>query len=55
MHGKILLGTGTLSGGSTSFTTSALKVGATNVTAVFRGNGFATPSTSNTIKQVVKK
>jgi uncharacterized repeat protein (TIGR03803 family) len=55
MHGKTLLGTGTLSGGSASFTTSDLKVGATNVTAMFSGNGFATPSISNTVKQVVKK
>jgi uncharacterized repeat protein (TIGR03803 family) len=53
--GKTVLGTGTLSGGSASFTTSALPVGTTTVTAVYGGDGNFDPSTSNKLKQVVKK
>ena len=55
MKGKTVLGTGTLGGGSASFTTSALPVGTTTVTAVYGGDGNFDPSTSNKLKQVVKK
>jgi uncharacterized repeat protein (TIGR03803 family) len=52
---KTVLGTGSLSGGSASFTTSALPVGATKATAVYGGDLYFAGSTSNTVKQVVKK
>lgn len=55
MKGKTVLGTGTLSGGSASFTTSTLKVGSTSVTAVYGGDLKLSSSTSNVVKQVVKK
>jgi hypothetical protein len=55
MKGKTVLGTGTLSGGSAGFTTSALPVGTTTVTAVYGGDGNFDASTSNKVKQVVKK
>lgn len=50
--GATVLGTGTLSGGSASFTTSTLKVGTTTVTAVYGGANFV-GSTSEAVKQVV--
>jgi hypothetical protein len=53
--GKTILGTGTLSGGSVSFTTSTLKNGTTTVTAVYGGDVHLGGSTSNTVKQVVEK
>ncbi|MFZ3342758.1 MAG: choice-of-anchor tandem repeat GloVer-containing protein [Terriglobales bacterium] len=53
MKGKTLLGTGTVSGGSASFTISTLK-GATTVTADFGGDLMLSGS-SGTVKQVVKK
>ena len=44
MESSTLLGTGTLSGGSASFTTLALQVGTTTVTAIFGGDSnFAPP------------
>jgi hypothetical protein len=55
MKGKTVLGTGTLSGASASFTTSALPVGTTTVTAVYGGDGNFDGSTSNPVKQVVEK
>jgi len=55
MNGKTVLGTGTLSSGSASFTTSTLKVGATSVTAVYGGDSNFAGSTSNVVKQVVEK
>jgi hypothetical protein len=55
MKGKTVLGTGTLSGGSATFTTSALKVGTTTVTAVYGGDSSFSGSTSNKVKQVVNK
>jgi uncharacterized repeat protein (TIGR03803 family) len=54
-HGKTVLGTGTLSGGSATFGTSALPVGTTTVKAVYGGDGDFDASTSNTVKQVVKE
>jgi uncharacterized repeat protein (TIGR03803 family) len=55
MKGKTVLGTGTLSGGSASFTISTLKVGTTSVKAVYGGDSNFGGSTSNTVKQVVEK
>jgi hypothetical protein len=55
MKGATMLGTGALSGGSASFTISTLKVGTTAVTVVYGGDSKFIGSTSNTVKQVVKK
>lgn len=55
MMGTTVLGTGTLSGGSASFTTSTLKVGTTAVKAVYGGDSNFNGSTSKVLKQVVKK
>jgi hypothetical protein len=55
MDGSTELGTGTLSGGSASFTTSALAVGTSKITAVYGSDFDFGGSTSNTVKQVVKK
>jgi hypothetical protein len=54
-NGKTVFGTGTLSAGSASFTTSALKVGTTVVTAEYVGDFNFAPSTSNPAEQVVNK
>ena len=51
--GTKVLGTGSLSGGSASFTTSTLKVGTTAVKAVYGGDSNFAGSTSNVVKQVV--
>ena len=53
--GGTVLGTGTLNGGSASFTTSTLNVGTTTVKAVYGGDIRFLASTSNPVKQVVKK
>jgi len=55
MSGETVLGTGTLSGGSASFTTSALKVGTIPVRAVYSGDANFSGSTSAAVKQVVEK
>ncbi len=55
MKGKTELGTGTLSGGSASFSISSLKVGTTPITAVYGGDLNLNGSTSNTVEQVVTK
>jgi len=55
MDGSTELGTGALSGGSASFTTSALAVGTSKITAVYGSDFDFGGSTSNTVKQVVKK
>jgi hypothetical protein len=52
-HGTTVLGTGPLSGGSASFTTSALPVGTNRITALYGGDIKFAASTSNTVKQVV--
>jgi hypothetical protein len=49
-----VLGTGTLSGGSAVFKTSALPVGVAKITAVYVGDKTLGGSTSNPVKQVVK-
>jgi predicted membrane protein len=55
MKGKTVLGTGTLSGGSATFTTSTLKVGTNSITAVYAGDSNFATSTSKAVKQVVSK
>jgi uncharacterized repeat protein (TIGR03803 family) len=52
-HGTTVLGTGSLSGGSASFTTSALPVGTNLIKAVYGGDTQFAASTSNLVKQVV--
>jgi len=54
MEGTTQLGTSPLTSGSASFMTSALPVGASKVTAVYADDLNFGPSTSNTVKQVVK-
>jgi hypothetical protein len=53
MQGKTVLGTGTLSGGSASFTTSTLKAGKHSVTADYNGDSNFAGSKSKAVKQVV--
>ena len=48
------LGTGTLSSGKATLTSSALPVGTTDVEAVYGASGNYTTSTSNVVAQVVK-
>ncbi len=55
MEGQTVLGTGTLSGGSASFTDSALKRGTNSITAVYAGDSNFAGSTSKAVKQVVSK
>jgi hypothetical protein len=55
MKGTTVLGTGTLSGGSASFTTSTLKVGTNDIKAVFSGDSFFAGSKSKAVSQVVEK
>jgi hypothetical protein len=54
MNGKTVLGTGTLGGGSASFTTSTLKVGTHSITAVYGGDLDFSSSTSKALKQIVE-
>jgi hypothetical protein len=51
--GSKTIGTGTLSKGTASFTTSALKVGTHNITAVYAGDGNYYPNKSAKLQQVV--
>jgi hypothetical protein len=53
--GTTVLGTGTLSGGSASFTTATLKVGRSLVNAVYGGDSNFVGSTSKAVSQVVSK
>jgi hypothetical protein len=55
MRGKTLLGTGTLSGGAASFTTSTLKVGTASFTAVYGGDLDFFGSKSEVVRQRVEK
>jgi poly(3-hydroxybutyrate) depolymerase len=56
MQGQNALGTGALSGGSATFTTSTLTAGGTDtMKAVYAGDGTYASSTSNTVSQVVNK
>ena len=54
MKGKTVLGTGSLSDGSASFTISTLK-GTNSITAVYAGDSTFAASTSKAVKQVVSK
>jgi hypothetical protein len=51
--GTTLLGSGTLSSGVASLTTTALSTGADSLTAVFPGDSNYNPSTSNTVTATV--
>jgi uncharacterized repeat protein (TIGR03803 family) len=53
MRGTTVLGTGSLSGGSASFTTSKLKVGTFLIKAVYGGDSNFGGSTSKAVSQVV--
>jgi hypothetical protein len=53
MQGQTVLATEALSGGSASFTTSALPTGTNVITAVYGGDSNYAPSTSKAVKQVV--
>jgi hypothetical protein len=53
MDGTTTLGTGTLSGGQATFTTSALAVGTHSITAVYGGDTNFTTSTSASITETV--
>jgi Bacterial Ig-like domain (group 3)/Beta-propeller repeat/Transmembrane protein 131-like N-terminal len=55
MKGAALLGTEVLSGGSASFTTSALTVGTNNITAVYGGDSNLVGSKSKAVSQIVSK
>ena len=53
MKGKMILGTGSLTSGTATFTTSTLKVGTTSVIATYPGDSNFAPSKSKPLKQVV--
>ncbi len=55
MKGTTVLGTGTLSGGSASFTTASLTGGTTAVAAVYGGDSQFGSSKSKAVSQVVNK
>ena len=55
MRGTVLLGTGTVSGGSASFTTSTLTVGDYGIKAVYAGDPNFSASTSKAVFQTVNK
>ena len=55
MRGTKVLGTGTLSGGSASFTTSTLPAGTDYIKAVYSGDSNYAASTSKAASQVVNK
>jgi hypothetical protein len=55
MKGTTVLGTGTLSSGSASFTTSTLKAGTNAITAVYGGDSKFAGSKSKAVSQVVSK
>jgi hypothetical protein len=54
MDGATILGTGTLSGGTAIFSTSALTAGNHNIIAVYAGNSSYVGSTSTAITQTVQ-
>jgi len=54
MEGSTVLGTGSLTGGSATFTTSALAVGISRITAAYGGDLNFESSTSDKLGQVVK-
>jgi len=54
-NGSTVLGTGSLNGGSASFTTSTLRVGTPHISAVYAGDLIFESSTSIAVKQVVER
>jgi hypothetical protein len=54
VEGKKVLGTGSLTSGSASFTTSALPTGTHGIKAAYAGDSIFETSKSTTVKQVVK-
>jgi hypothetical protein len=54
-QGSTVLGTGTLSGGLASFSTSTLPAGTDSITAVYAGDSTFAGSTSKAVSQVVNK
>src|ERR1700730_5992408 len=54
-RGTTVLGTGTLSGGSASFSDSMLTVGTKSITAVYAGDSNFARSTSKAILQIIRK
>ena len=54
MEGSTLLGTGTLSGGQATFSTSALPAGTNSVSAQYNGDSALKKSRSKAVKQVVQ-
>jgi len=55
IQGKNSLGTGVLSGGTATYTTSAFTPGTYTIKATYAGDGSYSRSTSNAVKQVVNK
>jgi len=55
MQGKNTLGTGLLSGGSTTFAISTLSAGTDSIKAVYAGDSNFASGTSNVVSQVVNK
>jgi uncharacterized delta-60 repeat protein len=55
MEGTTLLGSGTLSGGITTFSTTALTVGSHSIAAVYGGDANFATSTSSTLSQTVNQ
>src|SRR5271157_5652562 len=55
MDGATLLGSGTVSSGKATYTTTALAGGSHSITAVYGGDANFAGSTSNTVSQVVSK
>jgi hypothetical protein len=54
-QGAAILGTGTLSGGTASFSVSTLTVGTKGITALYSGDSNFAASTSKAISQVIRK
>ena len=53
--GSTKLGTGTLSGGAATYSTTKLAVGSASITAVYNGSSSFTTSTSSALSQVVNQ
>ena len=55
LDGATVVGSGTLSGNTATFTTSALGAGTKSITAVYAGDTNFSTSTSNTVSQIINK
>ena len=55
MDGTTVLGSGTVSGGAATFSTSMLSVGTHSITGVYGGDANYNGATSATLAQVVNK